>query len=392
MKTCLLSNDCRKVSPPCDRVSQTVRTNLFALHTWRLKSSLPALIAVALTIFVGSLSNTPLLAREVQKVGTASLTTLKISTSVRAIGMGDAYVATADDISSIFWNPAGLIHIAGSSAAFTQINMPADVQFNTAAFAKNFGQLGVFGVHLLAMNTGDMVVRTIQRPQGTGEKFIAYDVIGGVSWAQRLTDRFIFGANLRVAVSGLEKETFTGALADIGALYETNLRTLKLGFSVQNFGPDVKYSGNYTDFLDQGRRNRITPQEASYSGAPPPTIYRIGVSANFFEFTTLTHSPDFDGIIAFEMSHPNDNRERLNLGAEFWYRGMLAIRGGYKFRISNSFGYDEERFTSGFGLKIPIDDQKVATLDYAYLGFGKFAEAADGFMESPHRFSFGINF
>jgi len=331
-------------------------------------------------------------AREVQKVGTSSLTTLKISTSVRAIGMGDAYVAMADDIGSIFWNPAGLIHVQNNSAAFTQINMPADVQFNTAAYARNMGRFGVFGVHLLAMNTGDMPVRTIARPNGTGENFIAYDVIGGVSWAQRLTDRFIFGANLRLAMSGLEDESYMGALADIGALYETDLRTLKLGFSVQNFGPDVVYSGEYYDYLDQGRRNRATPQSAEYAGAPPPTIYRIGVSANFFEFAQLTKPTDIDGICSFEMSHPNDNRERLNLGAEFWYRGMFAVRGGYKIRISNSFGYDEERFTGGFGLKIPLPNNRLAVFDYAYLGFGKFAEASDGFMESPHRFSLGINF
>lgn len=360
----------------------------FACLTRRLISPLPILATFSLALFIGTTS----FAREVQKVGTASLTTLKISTSVRAIGMGDAYVATADDIGSIFWNPAGLIHVTGNSAAFTQINMPAEVQFNTAAFAKNMGRSGVFGVHLLAMNTGDMAVRTISHPNGTGENFIAYDVIGGVSWAQRLTDRFIFGANIRIAVSGLEDETFTGALADIGTLYETDLRTLKLGFSVQNFGPDVKYSGNYYDYLDQGRRNRANPQEASFNSAPPPTIYRIGVSANFFEFTKLTRPTDMDGTIAFEMSHPNDNRERLNLGAEFWYRGMIAVRGGYKIKVSNSFGYDEERFSGGFGLKIPIADQKVAMLDYAYLGFGKIAEAGDGFMESPHRFSLGINF
>lgn len=338
------------------------------------------------------LTTVDLFAREVQKVGTASLTTLKIATSVRAIGMGEAYVSTADEIGAIYWNPAGLIHVENMSAAFSQINMPADVQFNTAAFAKNMGRNGVLGVHLLAMNTGDMPVRTITHPNGTGENFIAYDVIGGVSWAQRLTDRFIFGANLRMAFSGLEDETYTGALGDIGALYETDLRTLKLGFSVQNFGPDIKYSGDYFDFLDQGRRNRASPQNEEFNGAPPPTIYRIGVSANFFEFANMTRPVDFDGTVAFEMSHPNDNRERLNFGTEFWYRRMIAIRAGYKIRIGNSFGYDEQRATVGFGLKIPVAKNNIVMLDYAYLGSGALADAADGFMESPHRFSIGINF
>ncbi|MDP8228386.1 MAG: hypothetical protein P9M15_02920, partial [Candidatus Electryoneaceae bacterium] len=87
------------------------------------------------------------IAREVQKVGTTSLQTLKISSSVRAIGMGDAYCAVADDIQSIFWNPAGLIYIDGMSAVFTHVNMPADIQFNTAAFAKRLDRYNVVGVH-----------------------------------------------------------------------------------------------------------------------------------------------------------------------------------------------------------------------------------------------------
>jgi len=331
-------------------------------------------------------------AREVQKVGTTSLTTLKISTSVRAIGMGDVFVANADDIQATFWNPAGLIHVKGKSVAFTQINMPAGIQFNTAAVAMSLGRKGVIGVHLLAMNTGDMKVRTIAHPDGTGENFIAYDVIAGVGWAQRLTDRFIFGANLRFAVSGIENESFTGVLADMGTLYETDLRTLKLGFSIQNFGPDVKYSGTYLDYLDKGRRARPTPGDNSYNAAPPPTIYRIGLAANFFEMTGLGRLPDLDGTMAIEMSHPNDNRERLNIGLEFWYRQMLAIRGGYKIRINNSYGYDEERVAGGFGLRIPIPGNRIVVLDYAYLGFGKIAEAADGFGDSPHRFSLGVNF
>ncbi|NQU04931.1 MAG: hypothetical protein HQ568_02480, partial [Calditrichaeota bacterium] len=99
-------------------------------------------------------------ASEVQKVGTNSLQVLKIATSVRSIGMGETSVAVVDDIQSIFWNPAGLIHLKGSSVLLSQINMPADIQFNTFAVAKNFGSSS-FGLHLLSMTTGDMKVTTI---------------------------------------------------------------------------------------------------------------------------------------------------------------------------------------------------------------------------------------
>lgn len=344
-------------------------------------------ILLALLIVTG-----PGLSREVQKVGTSSLQSLKISSSVRAIGMADAYCAMADDIQSTFWNPAGLIYLKGTSAYFSQINMPADVQYNTAAVAKNFGQRGVIGVHLLAMSTDDMPVRTIYRPEGTGEYFVAYDIIGGVSYAMRLTDRFSFGFNFRVLNSGLADATTTSVLGDIGTIYQTNLRSLRIAFSVQNFGPDLKYSGSYFDYLDQGRRDREDPSEEDFNSAPPPTMYRLGLAANLFTMTGMEAPSGWDGFLSFEMSHPNDNRERLNLGVELSFLDMIFLRGGHKLRYKNQFGYDEERWACGFGLKVPLPGEVGINIDYAYQGMGLIAEAADGFMSSPHRFSLSVNF
>ena len=331
-------------------------------------------------------------ATEVQKVGTTSMQTLKVATSVRAIGMAETYVAVADDIQSIFWNPAGLIFLEGTTAEFSQINMPADIQFNTAAVAKKLNPNTVLGVHLLAMSTGDMKVRTIFRPEGTGENFIYYYIVAGVSWAQRLTDRFIFGMNLRIVNSNIEDAAYTGMLADMGTLYETALRSLKIGMSVQNFGPDIDYSGSYENYLDQGRRNLQDAKNNDYTAAPPPTIYRLGLTANFFTMTGLQRPADFDALMALELSHPNDNRERINFGIEMTYLNTLIVRGGYKFRYKNYFGYDEERWAGGFGIRLPLPGEVDFSLDYAYMDFGKLAEAASSFVSSPHRFSIGLRF
>lgn len=354
------------------------------------KSTIPWLVVFPLALMflaVGSLR-----AEEVQKVGTTSLQTLKVATSVRAVGMGETYCAVADDIQSIFWNPAGLIFLDKSSAVFSQINMPADIQFNTAAYAKNFGGRGVFGVHLMAMTTDDMPVRTIYHPEGNGEYFMCYDIIGGISWAQRLTDRFSFGLNLRVAQSALDDAKYTGVLCDIGTIYQTALRSMKIGMAVQNFGPDIDYSGDYLDYRDKGRRGREEAQGDNFKAAPPPTVYRLGVSSNVFSLTGVTAPAGFDGIFAIEMSHPNDNRERINFGLEMTYLETFALRCGYKLRYKNVIGYDEERWTAGFGIMIPIPGDVGFFMDYAYMDYGRIGEAVDDFSGAPHRFSIGLNF
>lgn len=349
-----------------------------------------ALGVVVLLMFI--LTGNATQAAEVQKVGTTSMQTLKMATSVRAIGMGETYVAVADDIQSVFWNPAGLIHLAGTSVVLSQVNMPANIQFNTAAIAKKFSPSTVLGLHVLAMTTDDMKVRTIYRPEGTGENFMCYDFIGGISLAKRLTDRFTFGLNLRFVDSNLGDANYRGFLSDIGTLYETSLRSMKIGMAVQNFGSDIDYSGSFNDYRDQGRRNRAKPESNDYTGAPPPTIYRLGLSANFFEMAGIPKVPDFDALMAVEMSHPNDNRERINVGVEMAYLNTLLIRAGYKFRYKNVIGYDEERWTGGFGIKLPLPGEVDFCFDYAYMDFGEISDAADSFTGKPHRFSISLSF
>ena len=56
-------------------------------------------------IFVTSLNT---LAQGTSKSGTTAAQFLKIGVGPRAVGMGSAFAATADDITSIYWNPAGL--------------------------------------------------------------------------------------------------------------------------------------------------------------------------------------------------------------------------------------------------------------------------------------------
>ena len=54
---------------------------------------------------------------EFQKVGSAGSQFLKIGIGARAIGMG-AYGSVCNDLSSIFWNPAGLAEVKGWTAEF----------------------------------------------------------------------------------------------------------------------------------------------------------------------------------------------------------------------------------------------------------------------------------
>ena len=72
------------------------------------------------------------------KTGTTSAQFLKIGIGARAIGMGGAFNSIADDISSIYWNPAGLSRISGrGEVIFDWVDWIMDIRYGFAAFALN---------------------------------------------------------------------------------------------------------------------------------------------------------------------------------------------------------------------------------------------------------------
>jgi hypothetical protein len=234
--------------------------------------------------------------------------------------------------------------------------------------------------------TDDMKVRTWDNPNppdGTGEKFNAYDFVLGASYARKLTDKFSLGGNIRYLRSGLEDATYDGVSVDLGTLYKTALRSMRLAMSIQNLGPNVKYSGQYLDY-----RNKIKNGDSLYANeyedASLPTIFRLGVAFDVLELFAIHHSGDHAANVSVEMNHPNDNRERLNFGGEYGFKNTLFLRGGGK------LGYDEESFALGFGLKLNVIGNYIMKFDYAYSYWGRLTTASDGFAAQPHRFALGF--
>ena len=62
-------------------------------------------ISTIFLIIISSLINAQ------SNVATTSAAFLEIGPGARSIGMGSAFVSVADDASSIYWNPAGIVNI-----------------------------------------------------------------------------------------------------------------------------------------------------------------------------------------------------------------------------------------------------------------------------------------
>ena len=72
--------------------------------------------------------------QDISKVGTTAAQFLKISSGGRGLAMGSANVAVCSDLTSSFWNPAGLAHLKGIQVYFENNGWLAGTDYNYGYF------------------------------------------------------------------------------------------------------------------------------------------------------------------------------------------------------------------------------------------------------------------
>jgi len=315
-------------------------------------------LALFLTSFVFS--------QEVTKVGTTAAGFLNIDVGARAIGMGGAQVAVSEDAMSMYWNVAGISRINGTQAVFTHNKWLADISYNYAGFAMNLGNIGAIGISAQFMTMDKMERTTIMEPDGTGEMFSAGSYAFGLAYGRNLTDRFSIGFNFKYLSEEIYHSKATGMAFDIGTLFDTQYNGLKIGMSISNYGTKMQMGGR--DMLIQADpdpsisgNNQNINANLSTDPFDLPLMFRVGVSMD-----VLKGAGNSNLILAIDALHPNDDVESVNLGAEYVYGGMFALRAGYKTLFARD---SEEGICFGAGLHYDAGGMNFM-IDYAYQDFG----------------------
>lgn len=306
-----------------------------------------------------------LFSQNLSKSGTTAGQFLKINVGTRAIGMGGAYTAAAQDLTSIYWNPAGISQIYSREAHFNHVDWLMDVNYDYAAFAMGLEGLGTIGAFASVLSVGDMLVRTVEKPEGTGEYFNAGALLVGLSYARNLTDNFAIGFNVKYIREHIWNMSATGFGLDIGTLYKINiLNEFRLGASISNFGTKMKLDGRDILKIMQvgGSQGNMINTQLQLDEYDLPLTFRLGVA------TDLLKEKEHRFTLAVDAIHPNDNTESINSGVEYAWNDIIFVRGGYKSLFERN---GEQGLTFGFGLNYRIVGSIAVQLDYAYEDFGR---------------------
>ena len=298
-----------------------------------------------------------------QRAGTAAVQFLKIGVGARATAMGETFVAVANDASALYWNPAGIVQSPKNELIFSHVNWLVDIKHEFIGYVHHINRTSAIGFQFISLHTEDMPVTTEFQPFGTGEYFTFSDVLFGVTYASKLTDRFSFGGTVKYFDETLDDISMNGVLIDFGTFYRIGIGSARFAVAVTNFGGQLTPSGE-TKLLDGTTIN-------DFQSFNPPTLFRVAYAQEIID------NDENAVTTSIQLNHPNDNSENINFGVEYRWRSVVALRGGYKINV------DEESLSLGAGVKTSAGGLDL-TVDYSFSSFG--------LLGAVNRFSFNVNF
>ncbi len=250
---------------------------------------------------------------------------LKLGVGARAMGMGSAYVALADDPTALYWNPAGLAATEGAKVLVMHNEWIQDFRQEFAGISREVGKgaagLGVSGFYTSEMEKRDDVGNLIGH-----FGFNDFAVTG--AYAHRLPRGGAGGIGVKFIREMIDQETASTVAFDLGGRLPLGSSGVSLAAAVQNVGGDAKF---------------IT------ESFPLPRTVRAGGA-----FTRSIPGLEGSGTLSAEYRKAKGEDSKFQIGGELAVKRHVALRAGAK------FGYDDEKVSFGLGLM-----QRRFAFDYA---------------------------
>jgi len=301
-------------------------------------------------------------------VGVRAAEFLAIPVGARGIAMGSSFAAVCDDITAIWWNPAGLGFLDQREIMLTVVDFTMDLTYSYAAAAVpiadgNVVVGGFFGY----LDIPEMDITTVNSPNGTGRTFNAYDSQFGGSLAYHFSDRFVAGLNMKYIHQEVFNNIGGGAFAfDAGGIYYTDLmdREIKFAFSVQNLGTNITMRGPNLiwEVGPEDTGGNIPTGYADYSVDPNAMSRR-----DLRNVMRLTHTYRLPTVVKLALAYNIYTSEKANwlAAAELWRNSNMPI----SYSTGTEMNYNFTPFMSGalrMGWKIQTDEFTDDQDDFMY--------------------------
>ncbi|HEX9658463.1 MAG TPA: PorV/PorQ family protein [Bacteroidota bacterium] len=293
-----------------------------------------------------------------RKAGLTGAAFLKVGVGARAVGMGSAVTAIANDVNQMFYNPAGIaLKDETWQASFSYNKWIADIAHNTAAVAYNIEGVGTVGFGFITFGVSDIpadrdipndpLLAPFQVDFVTASTYDYRDLAYQATFSRYVIDQLALGITLKGVSQKIDDQTATAYAVDFGSIYHVGVLDWTIAARFNNLGSDLRFYD-----IDVGL----------------PLQFTIGTAL------APVKSENSSLMIALDAAKPQDGPLYLYSGAEFSFMDMLSLRAGYKLNYS---GTDEspvsgtsvnstiEGVSLGGGVRTTFQEFNVA-VDYSF--------------------------
>lgn len=248
---------------------------------------------------------------------------LRLGVGARALSMGGAFVAVANDPSATFWNPAGLYQIRNFQFEFMNMRMPLDRTMNFFSGVIPVKNIVTVGVSWIGLNVSNIEGRTGNTTQ---PEYVFSNTQNGflISVGKSVNPSLALGGSFKFIRTSLDTDSATGFGFDGGILFRAT-NEVSVGVMVQDIGTDLRWNGGFTEGI--------------------PLTLKFGAAMKILNY----------GLIAADV------HKTLHDSPEFHFGGELFIADSFPIRL----GFNGRQISGGAGLVFPLAAHTLK-LNYGY--------------------------
>jgi len=308
---------------------------------------------------------------------------LRIGVGSRALGMGGAFVAIADDGTASYWNPAGLGNLKRHQFLFSHVQMFDNLaHHNFANFSFKVGSDIGIGVSWIRLSVDD--IPRYSELQGTKyERFISPDLrstgrpegyFGDIEDAFFLS--FGKGFDLELELGGGLAPTLIPTRLSVGGNFKYISQKLDASEG-KGQGLDIGVKVSFTGLTSTEKVQQrdlsfgINLQDIAGTTVLWNTSNRTRDQLPFNLLVGMSYSepiPWLGSQVTFSLARDNSYQPSNHFGGEIAIQDIFALR----------FGIVNEDFTAGAGFKLYF-----ARIDYAFVSYD---------LGNSHRISGAVEF
>ncbi len=314
------------------------------------------------------------------RAGQAGAYELLINPWARSSGWHGLNTGSVHGLEAMNLNVGGLAFTPKTEVIFSHsiYLQGTGININAFGFSQALGKSGgVLGLDLMAMSFGDIMVTTVNSPEGGLGTFHPQFINLGIAYSKAFSNSIYGGIVVRAITEGIADVKAAGLAFDAGIQYKTGDKKfddrVKFGISLRNVGTPLKFQGDaltYKGSSPEGSYDMTISQRSQQFELP--SLLNIGGSYDFhFGKENGVNKTVHRVTLAANFTSHSFQRDNVGAGLEYSLKDEFMVRVGYNYEqgllkeATRTNVYTG--LAAGFTFELPMNKKgSTVAIDYSY--------------------------